>query len=113
MLTRCVLACALVVPGMAEALDLATMSANNRRIACVAYGLIDLDMRRLNGRVDEPTYQYERNQLIWKIQNKGDNYNYARDFRRLNTYANEILASQPTPDTFAASVASCRALLRL
>jgi hypothetical protein len=104
---------AMLLPTCAIALDLESMSVNNRRIACVAYGLIDVQMRFDNGQLDEAVYQRERGQLIWRVQNKGDNYNYARDFRRLNAYANAIIEEQPPPDEFAAQVQACRVLLRL
>jgi hypothetical protein len=97
----------------AAAADLAAMSKQDRRTYCVAYSLIDLEWRHDNRMVDEATYSRDRRQLIWKIQNKGDNYNYAADFRRLDRAINEIIAENPPPPELSAQAADCRGYLRL
>ncbi len=72
------------VASRVSAADLEAMSRSQKRIYCVAYGLIDVRMRYLGGQVDKARFDWERKQLTWKIMNRGDNFNYAPDFRKLD-----------------------------
>ena len=101
------------VPTAAGSVDLANKSRLDRRIYCVAYVAVELEWQHQNGMVDEATYSHDRSQLIWKIQNRGDNYNYAGDFRKLDLAIQEIVAEDPTVGEVTAQAASCRSLLRL
>ena len=78
------------------AVDLEAMPQRGKQIYCVAYGMIDLQYRYESGMVDRATYDRERMQFGWRIQNRGDNQTYASDFRRLDRAAAEIIAEQPT-----------------
>jgi hypothetical protein len=100
-------------PAPASAIDLDALSVMDRRCACVAYGLIDLEMRRNARTIDKAVYDDGRNQLMWKIMNRGDNFNYAREFRRVEVYGSRIVDENPSPEAFAAQVATCRSFLRL
>jgi hypothetical protein len=97
----------------AVALDLERMSSHDKRIYCVAYTHIDLQMRYEAGAVDKAAYDHQRMQIGWKIQNRGDNYNYAGDFRKLDKAIQDIVAENPPMDAFAAQAAACRSYLRL
>ncbi len=103
----------LTCPPGAGAVNLDRMSGQSKRIHCVAYGLIDVRMRRDSGQIDEAAFERERSQLIWKIQNRGDNFNYSSDFRKLNRAIETIVAEQPPIDEFKATAAACRTYLRL
>jgi hypothetical protein len=106
-------AVALTVALPAAALELERMSSHDKRIYCVAYAHIDLQMRYQAGTVDKAVYDHERMQIGWKIQNRGDNYNYAGDFRKLDKAVKEIVAEDPPMDAFVAQAAACRSYLRL
>jgi hypothetical protein len=98
---------------LASAADLEAMSSHGKRIYCVAYSLIDVRMRYDSGAIDKAAYDRERVQLAWKIQNRGDNFNYAGDFRRLDAAIDAIVKERPPMHQFAAQVRECHSYLRL
>ena len=104
---------AVAVSSRVSAADLAAMSRSQKRIYCVAYGLIDVRMRYLGGEVDKARFDWERKQLTWKIMNRGDNFNYAPDFRKLDAAIDAIVAEAPSPAALSAQAAACRRYLRL
>jgi hypothetical protein len=102
-----------VLAPAAAAVDLDTMGPRQKRIYCVAYGLIDLQYRYDNGGVDRAAYDRERMQLGWRIQNRGDNQTYAQDFRRLQLAGDEIIAEQPSVEALSAQAEACGTSLRM
>lgn len=97
----------------AGAADLDGMSRAQQRIYCVANGLIEIGVRHDAGMMGDAEYDHTRNQLIWKIQNKGDNYNYASDFRRLNQAVKDIVAANPSMAEVSATARQCDSILHL
>ena len=110
---RSALALAALCPGAAAAIDLDALSRYDRRLACVAYAFIDVNMRYEAGGIDKATFEAQRNAVIWKVQNRGDNFNYAPDMRRVDRFIDQIIAEDPPLPEFAGKVTACRALLRL
>ena len=116
-MTRTLLAAAAAalfpVASPALAVDIGSLSYGDQRIYCVAYSFIDLQLRHDNGAVDQASYNREKVRLAQKIQNRGDNTNYAQDFRRLDQAVQQIVAEDPSVGAVSAQAASCRKLLRL
>lgn len=102
-----------VAASPAAAVDLEALSRQDKRIHCVAYGLIDLQYRYDNGMIDEAAYQRQRMQLGWRIQDRGDNFNYAGDFRKLDAAIDRIIAERPSVAALSEQAAYCRSYLRL
>lgn len=97
----------------ALAVDIGALSREDQRIHCVAYAFVDLEVRHDNGAVDQSAYDRERMQLARRIQNRGDNFNYAPDYRRLDRAVQQIVAENPPFAAVSAQAAACRKLLRL
>lgn len=51
--------------------------------------------------------------LSQRIQDRGDSYNYAPDFRRLDAATDDIIAGKPSREDLAAAVLQCQPILRL
>lgn len=92
----------------AVAADLEAMSRNQREIYCVANGWIDIGTRLDAGLMSDQEYNRIRNQLVGEIQDKGDNYNYASDFRRVEATIDEIIEARPDMREIASSAEQCR-----
>lgn len=99
--------------GPARAIDLDALSTYDRRLACVAYSFLDVEMRYQAGAIDKTTYDNANNQIVFKVLNRGDNFNYAPDFAKVDRYANRIIDEEPGIPEFAGKLTVCRRLLRL
>lgn len=95
------------------AVDARTQEGPQRKFFCLAYSYIDTWNDWKAGRIDKESYDRQRIQLTWRIQNKGDNHNYAPDFRKLDRAITAIEASRPSPQDISETADSCRAFLRL
>ena len=104
---------ALLLTTPAFAADLDSMSTAGRRIYCVAYTLIAVEAQHRSGAIDDAAYNRMRMRLGGAIQNTGDNYNYAPDFRRLDKAIQVILSEKPTAGEVAAQAQTCAPILRL
>lgn len=97
----------------ALAADLDGMSRNQRESYCVANGIIDVDVRHEAGELSDQDYNRIHNLLVWEIQDKGDNYNYASDFRRLNQNIRRIVEARPSMQEIADTARQCQPILRI
>lgn len=107
-----ILPCAAAAPAVA-AVDARAQEGSQRKFVCLAYSYIDNWNDWKAGQIDKDRYDRQRIQLTWKIQNKGDNHNYAPDFRKLDRAFTAIEASQPSPQDISETADYCRAFLRL
>ncbi len=104
---------AVAMAGPLAAVDIDEMGQAQKKSFCLAYVFLDLETQKANNIIDEEQYKRARIEIAHNVQNKGDNYNYAGDYRRLDAAIQTILEEEPTVGDVAENAAACRTYLRL
>lgn len=104
----------LVLAGPASAaIDLAGLSASDRRIYCYVYVSIDLEMRQEAGLIDGADVLRQRNKMVGTIYRREGNLSSGVYERRASRALASIAAENPSEAVFASQVRTCRALFGL
>jgi hypothetical protein len=104
----------LLLAGPASAVvDLAGLSASDRRIYCYVYVSIDLEMREEAGLIDGADVTRQTNKMVGTIYRREGNLSSGVYARRASRALAEIVAEKPSDAVFASRVKTCRALFGL
>lgn len=104
----------LVLAGPASAaVDLAGLSASDRRIYCYVYVSIDLERRQQAGLIDGADASRQTSKMVGAIYRREGNLSSGVYARRANRALAEIVAEKPSDAVFASRVKTCRALFGL
>jgi hypothetical protein len=104
----------LLLAGPASAVvDLAGLSASDRRIYCYVYVSIDLEMREEAGLIDGADVTRQTNKMVGTIYRREGNLSSGVYARRASRALAEIVAEKPSDAVFASRVKICRALFGL
>jgi hypothetical protein len=92
----------------AAAVDLDSLRPEERRFHCFAYIELEAAYRQWEGEITAQQFEQTLTRLAIWFQNRGDNYNYAPDYRRLHRTRDAILAEDPTVGEVLSNAAACR-----
>lgn len=93
--------------------DPEAMSRSVRESYCVAWLLIDNAVALDAGEISQQESNEAASKITWELQDKGDNYDYAGDFRRMNAAVEAIIASRPDEGEARAAIGYCERYLRV
>ena len=95
------------------AVDLESLAGGQRKTYCIAYVYLGSQVLLQDELIDKAEADRTWIRLAHKIQNRGDNYSYNRDFRNLNRAIRTIVDENPPAEEVLAKDLQCRAYLRL
>jgi hypothetical protein len=104
----------LVLAGPASAaIDLAGLSASDRRIYSYVYVSIDLEMRQEAGLIDGADASRQTSKMVGTVYRREGNLSSGVYARRANSALARIVADKPSDAYLASQVKTCRALFGL
>jgi hypothetical protein len=89
------------------------MSVVQRKYYCVAYLDIDAQVRVATGEITEAEQLKISTAAAMRLMNKGDNFAYSTDVRRVDAAFRNIVQENPTAAVIRSAAARCEGYLRL
>ena len=103
---------AVLAGGPAGAVDINSLGPVQQKRYCLADMYLAGAIRHDDGQISDQDFNDIRTDIARRVQNKGENYNYSNDFRRLEAAVNTTVDEGPTRPEVFETAEGCRAILR-